>query len=91
MSSIGKRVEPGVFEVCQKGLSSVIERTGLEGAIRTATDPVALMHPVADEVMAVVGGAEGVLVAFVHDPSVVDHRVRLGLLEGTDRLHGTSG
>jgi len=47
----------------------VIERTGLEGAIRQATDPVALMQRIADEAMAVVRGAEGVLVGFVHDPA----------------------
>ena len=45
----------------------MIGRTGLEEAIRQAANPVVLMQRVADEAMALVEGAEGVLVQFGHD------------------------
>ncbi len=45
----------------------MIGRTGLEEAIRQAANPVVLMQRVADEALALVQGAEGILVQFAHD------------------------
>lgn len=45
----------------------MIDRTGLQEAIRRAVDSVSLMQRVADEAMALVAGAEGVLIGLVHD------------------------
>jgi hypothetical protein len=47
----------------------VVDRTGLEEAIRRAADPVVLTQRVADEAMTLVAAADGVLVGFVHAPS----------------------
>jgi len=47
----------------------VVDRTGLEEAIRRAADPVVLTKRVADEAMTLVAAADGVLVGFVHAPS----------------------
>ena len=44
----------------------MIDRTGLQEAIRRAVDSVSLMQRVADEAMALIEGAEGVLVGLVH-------------------------
>ena len=46
----------------------MVDRTGLEEAIRRAADPVVLTQRVADEAMTLVAAADGVLVGFVHDP-----------------------
>ncbi len=45
----------------------MIDRTGLEEAIRRAADPAVLTQRVADEAMALIAGVDGVLVGFVHD------------------------
>lgn len=46
----------------------MVDRTGLEGAIRAAGDPLVLMQRVADEAVALIDGADGVIVWFAHDP-----------------------
>ena len=45
----------------------MIDRTGLQEAIRRAVDSVSLMQRVADEAMTLVHGAEGVLIGLVRD------------------------
>jgi EAL domain-containing protein (putative c-di-GMP-specific phosphodiesterase class I)/putative methionine-R-sulfoxide reductase with GAF domain len=45
----------------------VIDRAGLEAAIRRAADPAVLMQRVADEAMTLIAGVDGVLVGFVRD------------------------
>ena len=46
----------------------MIERTGLERAIREATDPATLVQRVSDEALNLLEGADGVLVWLSHDP-----------------------
>jgi EAL domain-containing protein (putative c-di-GMP-specific phosphodiesterase class I) len=48
--------------------SGLIDRTGLEDAVRRAADPVVLMKRVADEAMNLVEGIDGVLVGVVNEP-----------------------
>jgi EAL domain-containing protein (putative c-di-GMP-specific phosphodiesterase class I) len=45
----------------------VVDRIGIEEAIRRAADPTVLMQRVVDEVMTLIEGVDGVLVGFVHD------------------------
>lgn len=64
-----------------RGRSWVIERTGLEEAIRQAANPVVLMQRVSDEAMALIEGAEGVLVAIAHDQANLTVECASGYLE----------
>ena len=47
----------------------MIDRIGVEEAIRRAIDPAVLMQRVADEAVTLVEGAEGVIVGLAHDPA----------------------
>lgn len=60
----------------------MIQRTGLEQAIRQAVDPAVLMQRVADEAMALLEGADGVLVWFVDAPRRLRLECRSGHLDG---------
>jgi len=60
---------------------AVIDRTGLEDAIRHAADPIVLMQRVADEALSLVEGADGVLVGFAHEPSYLTYECGAGRLE----------
>ena len=64
----------------------MIGRTGLEEAIRQAANPVVLMQRVADEAMALVDGAEGILVQFAHDSEAFTIECASGYVE--DRIGG---
>ena len=46
----------------------MMERTGLERAIRQAADPAVLVQRVSDEALSLLEGADGVLVWLSHDP-----------------------
>jgi len=65
---------------CQ-GWSSIVDRTGLESAIRRAVDPIVLMQRVADEAMILVEAADGVLIGFAHDPSFLSFECGAGHLK----------
>ena len=60
---------PEASRSSREGRSVVVDRTGLEEAIRRSADPVVLTQRVADEAMTLVAAADGVLVGFVHAPS----------------------
>ena len=64
----------------------MIGRTGLEEAIRQAANPVVLMQRVADEAIALVQGAEGILVQFAHDEEDFTIECASGFVE--DRIGG---
>lgn len=70
------------LDVCEKGGPVVIDRTCLEAAIRQAVDPVVLMQRVADEVMTLVGGTEGILVGFLQDGTYLTIECGAGYTKG---------
>jgi EAL domain-containing protein (putative c-di-GMP-specific phosphodiesterase class I) len=59
----------------------LIDRTSLQDAIRRAVDSVSLMQRVADEAMALVNGAEGVLIGLVQDDEWLIFECGAGYLE----------
>ena len=59
----------------------MIERSGLERAIRQAADPAALMQRVSDEALSVLEGADGVLVWLSQDPGRLTLVCRSGHFE----------
>ncbi|MGA3214934.1 MAG: EAL domain-containing protein [Acidimicrobiales bacterium] len=60
----------------------MIGRTGLEEAIKQAANPLVLMQRVAEEAMALVEGAEGILVQFAHDSEHLTIECACGYVEG---------
>ena len=64
----------------------MMQRTGVEEAIRQAANPVVLMQRLADEAMTIVEGAEGALVQLAHDEEDFTIECASGYLE--ERIGG---